>query len=184
MNPRMRLLLLFAIVLGVARFVLVPWLAGQDQTRERLQAVTRQLDRAQAVAAAGEGLLTREAELAAQVTRLAGRAPVAPPGGAYRLQVQRELRGAVGDVGLELSLFDWVLDGEEVAAGVAFGRVRLQMEGPLRRLAAAHVDIEAGMPHVKVREVDVLVRRGGVGPDSLALATLILDVYFQPGGVP
>ena len=73
-----------------------------------------------------------------------------------------------------------MLDGEIEAAGLLFGRVRLQLEGPLRNVAEAHVGIEAGLPHVFVRDLIVNVRRGGQ-LTSIATATLELDLYYRRG---
>ena len=91
--------------------------------------------------------------------------------------MQRELRTAVESAGLKVQLFEWVFDGESESAGLAFGRVRMQLEGTLREIAEAHVSIEAGFPHVFVRSLVVNLRtRGGV-----AGATIELDLYYQPG---
>ncbi len=97
------------------------------------------------------------------------------------MQVQRELRAAVESVGLKLNVFEWVLDGEIEAAGLVFGRVRLQLEGPLRNVAEAHVGIESGLPHVFVRNLIVNVRRGG-RQTGIANATLELDLYYRREG--
>lgn len=178
MNSRVRLLLGLAAILAVMRFVVVPWIDAQSGARDRLFAVTRQLDRAEAIVDAGSDLQARRDALAAVVRELAERAPVASPGSEYRVQVQRELRAAVESAGCQLKVFEWVLDGE--AAGMAFGRLRLQLEGPLRKVAQAHVDVEAGLPHVFVRDMSIVVRRGG-RLDTTANATLELDLFYRRG---
>lgn len=176
MNNRVRLLLGLAAALAVLRFVAVPWVESQASVHERLFAVTRQLDRAEAIVAAGSSLQARRDELDAVVRELAGRAPMANPGSEHRVLVQRELRAAVEAAGLELKVFEWVLDGTAEAAGLAFGRVRMQIEGPLRNVAQAHVDIEAGFPNVFIRDMSVNVRRG-----TVASATMQLDLFYRRG---
>ena len=180
MTSRVRLLLGLAAILVAMRFVVVPWTETQADMHDRLYAITRQLDRAEAIVDAGSELQARRDALAAIVRELAARAPMVNPGSEHRVQVQRELRAAVESVGLKLNVFEWVLDGEIEAAGLLFGRVRLQLEGPLRNVAAAHVGIEAGLPHVFVRDLIVNVRRGGQ-LTSNATATLELDLYYRRG---
>lgn len=180
MNSRVRLLLGLAATLAVLRFVAVPWVGSQAGVHDQLFAVTRQLDRAHAIVDAGSSLQVRRDTLESVVRELAERAPLANPGGEHRVQVQRELRAAVESAGLQLKVFEWVLDGEAEAAGLAFGRVRLQIEGPLRNVAQAHVDIEAGFPNVFVRDTSVSVRRGG-GLGTQASATMQLDLYYRRG---
>jgi len=179
-NSRIRLLLIFAATLAVLRFVVVPWVNAQAGTHERLFAVTRQLDRAAAIVDSGSDLQVRRDALDATVRQLAERAPLAEAGAQHRVQVQRELRALVESAGLELKSFEWVLDGEAEAAGISFGRVRLQLEGALRNVAEAHVGIEAGLPNVFIRDMTVNMRRGG-GRGSAANATLELDLYYRQG---
>ena len=181
MSSRVRLLLGLAAILAAMRFVVVPWTEAQADVHDRLYAITRQLDRAVAIVEAGSELQARRDALAAIVRTLAARAPLANPGSEHRVQIQRELRAAVESVGLKLNVFEWVLDGEIEAAGLLFGRVRLQLEGPLRNVAEAHVGIEAGLPNVFVRNVSVNVRRGG-RLTSIANATLELDLYYRREG--
>ena len=126
-------------------------LAGD--VHERLLAVTRQLDRAEAIVDAGSDLQARRDTLESVVLELAAKAPMANPGSEHRVLVQRELRATVESAGLELKVFEWVLDGEAERSGLAFGRLRLQIEGPLRDIAQAHVDIEAGFPNVFIRDI-------------------------------
>ncbi len=180
MNNRVRLMLSLAATLAVLRFVVVPWVGSQADVHDRLFAVTRQLDRAEAIVDAGSSLQERRDSLEAAVRDLAGRAPFVNPGSEHRVQVQRELRAAVESAGLELKVFEWVLDGEAEAAGLAIGRLRLQVEGPLRNVAEAHVGIEAGFPNVFIRDMNVSVRRGG-RLDTTASATLELDLYYRRG---
>jgi len=181
MSSRVRLLLGLAAILAAMRFVVVPWTEAQADMHDRLYAITRQLDRAAAIVDAGSELQARRDTLADVVRTLAERAPLANPGSEHRVQVQRELRAAVESVGLRLNVFEWVLDGEIEAAGLVFGRVRLQLEGPLRDVAEAHVSIEASLPHVFVRDLIVNVRRGGQ-LTSIANATLELDLYYRREG--
>ena len=179
MNSRVRILMGLAGALAIARFVLVPWLGAQGELYDRLYAVTRQLDRAEAVVVAGPDLQARRDDLARTVAELAARAPQAQSGSEHRVQVQRQLRAAVESAGLKVQLFEWVFDGESAPTGLAFGRVRMQLEGTLREIAEAHVMIEAGLPHVFVRSLAVKVRTRG----SAAGATVELDLYYQPGEV-
>ena len=177
---RVHLLLGLAAALAVLRLVVVPWVGSQAGVHDRLFAVTRQLDRAEAIVDAGSDLQARRDALETVVLELAARAPLATAGSEHRVQVQRELRAAVESAGLELKVFEWVLDGESEAAGLAFGRLRLQVEGPLKNVAEAHVGIEAGFPNVFIRDMSLSVRRGG-RLSSTASATMQLDLYYRRG---
>ena len=180
MSSRVRILFGLAGALAIARFVLVPWLGVQADMHDRLYAVTRQLDRAEAVVAAGPDLQARRDSLAATVAELVARAPQAESGSEHRVQVQRELRSVVESAGLKVQVFEWVFDGESEPSGLAFGRVRMQLEGTLRDVAEAHVTIEAGFPNVFVRSLAVNVRNRG-NLLGTAGATIELDFYYQPG---
>ena len=180
MNSRAKTLLGLAGALAIARFVLVPWRGAQTSMHDRLYAVTRQLDRAEAIVVAGPDLQARRDSLTATVADLLARAPQADPGSEHRVQVQRQLRTAVESAGLKVQLFEWVFDDESAPTGLAFGRVRMQLEGTLREFAEAHVTIEAGFTHVFVRSLAVNIRnrRSSAG---VAGATIELDLYYQPG---
>ena len=180
MSSRVRILFGLAGALAIARFVLVPWLGAQADMHDRLYAVTRQLDRAEAVVEAGPDLQARRDSLAATVVELVARAPLAESGSEHRVQVQRELRSVVESAGLKVQVFEWVFDGESEPSGLAFGRVRMQLEGTLRDVAEAHVTIEAGFPNVFVRSLAVNVRNRG-NLSGTAGATIELDIYYQPG---
>ncbi len=179
MTNRIRLLLGLALALAVMRFAVVPWVQAQAEVHDRLFAVTRQLDRAEAIAGAGPELAARREALAGTVRSLASRAPLAKPGSEHRLAVQREVRAAVESTGLELTVFEWVLDGQSEATGLAFGRLRLQVDGSLRQVAEAHVALEAGLPNIFVRELVVSLR--GSGMSGLASATFEVDLYYRTG---
>ena len=180
MTDRVRLMLGVVAVLAALRFIVVPWLGAQSDAYDRLFTVTRQLDRAEAVAGAGTELISLRDALDTSVDALASRAPLANPLNEFQLALQRQLRSVAEAEGLELSLFEWVLDDEAATAGLGYGRVRVQMDGVLSRLAAAHVEIEAGLPHVFVRDIRVFINRGGDFSNA-ARATFELDVYYRSG---
>ncbi len=173
-------MLAIVAVLALLRFVAVPWLDAQSTAHDRLFTVTRQLDRAEAVADAGTELVAQRNRLAETVEALADRAPRGVPLNEYRLTVQRQLAATADAQNLTLALFEWVLDDDIEGSDLAFGRVRVQLDGPMRRVAAAHVEIEAGMPNVFVRDVRISISRGGQWTTA-ARATFELDVVYRPG---
>ena len=179
MTDRVKIMLAVVGVLAALRFLVVPWFGSQATAHDRLFTVTRQLDRAEAVAEAGAELVSQRDALVATVDALASRAPVGVPLNEYRLTVQRQLQSAAEAQNLKLALFEWVLDEQVEGTGLAFGRVRVQLDGPMRRVAAAHVEIEAGMPNVFVRDVRVSISRGGRW-STAARATFELDVFYRP----
>jgi hypothetical protein len=50
----------------------------------------------------------------------------------------------------------------------------------MQRIAVGHVEIEAGLPNVFVRNIDLSISRGGSCSTS-ARATFELDVYYRLG---
>lgn len=180
MTERVRIMLIVVVALAALRFVVVPWFNSQTGTHDRLFAVTRQLDRAEAVAEAGTDLGSQRDQLGETVDELVSRVPLADPLNEYRIAVQRQLTSIAEAQNLKLALFEWVLDDISEGAGLGYGRVRVQFEGPLRRIAKGHVEIEAGLPNVFIRDIDVFISRGG-GFFTSARATFELDVYYRPG---
>jgi hypothetical protein len=179
-DQRARLLLGIAAVLAGLRFVVVPWIGSQDEARDQLQVLTQRLDRSEGVLQNRDAILSARDQLAAANEAARAHFPVAASVDAFRLDAQQGMAALAAANGLKLSLFDWLLDGAAGEAGLAFGRVRMQADGPPRDLARLHAALEAQLPHVAIREVQLSSARpvGGVGEGNPAL-TLVADVYFR-----
>ena len=180
MNDRRRMLLAIAATLAVARLVVVPWVEAQGAARERLQVLTQRLDRSAAVIGSREKVLAAREELRAATELALGPFPVADSVDAFRLDAQRQVAGIVESVGLQVSLFDWLLDGQVDKAGLRSGRIRLQVEGPVGDVARLHGELEGRLPFLAARDVQVNFQ--GMGPDLSevrASLTLVADLYYR-----
>ncbi|TVS19618.1 MAG: hypothetical protein EA417_00290 [Gammaproteobacteria bacterium] len=180
MSGRQQLLLGVLVLLAMLRLIIVPWVDAQVESADRLAALTMRLDRAAGLVAHRTGLARDEARIARQLDEILAPYPAPASVEALRLAVQRELAATLRAEGLELGLFEWLWEGREEAAGLSYGRVRLQTEGPLRDLARAHVALEHGVGPLRIREAEISMPREGRGPQSHGRASLVLDYYFQP----
>lgn len=179
-DRRTQLLLGVAAVLAGLRFIVVPWVDSQNDARDRLQVLTQRLDRSVGVAQNREAILAARQQLQEANAQAHERFPAAESVDAFRIQGQRRMAAVAAAAGLKLNLFEWLLDGQDPAAALAFGRVRLQVEGAPRDLARLHASLEGQLPHVAVREVQLTAPRGVAGPaDGKATLTLVADVFFR-----
>jgi hypothetical protein len=177
---RNRVLLLVALALAVLRFGVVPWVASQAEAHERLEVLTRRLDRSVGVVQNREAILEAQRDLRARTASLGERFPLVTNASGYRLESQQRIGALVAESGAKLALFDWVLDGRLPEAGLAFGRVRLQIEGPLRDVARAHAALEGGLPSLVVREANLnAMAPARAADETAATLTLVGDLLFR-----
>ena len=184
-SPRRRLLLGVVAVLALLRFAVVPWLDAQADARERLQVLTQRLDRSVGVVQNREAILSAAAALRASTADSRGRFPIAASAEAFRLDEQRRIGAVVAGAGLKLALFDWVLEGTVPDGGLAYGRVRFQVEGALRDVIRVHGELEGGLPNIAVREV--LLNLGMAttqANETSATMAVVADSFFRLQGPP
>jgi hypothetical protein len=185
-DSRTRWLLGLAAVLVVLRFVVMPWTQGQDERRQQLEVLTQRLDRSAGVVEDKQEILAAQVKLRAATQASRAIFPEVSDKEAFRLDAQRTLSAIASRGGVRVILFDWVMDGDAAPAGLAYGRVNANIQGPLDSLVAVHGQIEAEMPFAAVREVKLDF--GGSGASSLAPepATLqfVVDLFYRPAGAP
>jgi hypothetical protein len=179
-DVRAQWLLGIAGVLAVARLVVVPWVAAQNEQRQQLEVLTQRLDRSEGVTGNSEAILAARDALAKDAEAAFGVFPSAADDDP-RLSAQRRLTDLATRAGLTVTLFDWLVDGEVAEAGLAYSRASLRLEGPLDKLILMHGALEGSMPFVAVREFQVKARTAVAGPSPAAIsANLVLDVFFRP----
>lgn len=179
-SQRRRLLLGVAAVLALLRFAVVPWLDAQADARERLQVLTQRLDRSVGVVQNRDAILGAAAALRAATEAARGRFPTAVTAESFRLDDQRRIGAIVAGAGLKLALFDWVLEGAVPDGGLAYARIRFQVEGALSDVMRVHGDLEGGLPYMAVREMQLNLGSGAAGPDDTSAAlTVVADLYFR-----
>lgn len=185
-DSRIRWLLGLAAVLVVLRFVVMPWTQGQDERRQQLEVLTQRLDRSAGVVEDKQEILAAQVKLRAATQASRAIFPEVSDKEAFRLDAQRTLSGIASRGGVRVVLFDWVMDGEAAQAGLAYGRVNANIQGPLDSLVAVHGQIEAEMPFAAVREVKLDVGGGGASRLAPEPATLqfVVDLFYRPAGSP
>lgn len=182
MTDRRRALLLgFAAVLALLRFGVVPWIQAQGESRDRLQVLTQRLDRSVGVVRNRDAILAARDELGVAAEAARGRFPTAASPEAFRLDGQRRVGAIVSAAGLQLALFDWVLDGSVPDAGLGYGRIRFQVDGSLKDIARLHAELEGELPFLAVREMQLNLRGEAAALDDTPVSMiLVADLFFRP----
>lgn len=180
-ESRTRLLLGAAAALAVIRLFIVPWVSQQVEQRQQLEVLTQRLDRSQGVVGNKDAILAAQAKLEGQVQTAQQVFPAVVDQDRFRLDAQRKISEIATQGGLTVSVFDWLLNGDVEAAGLAFGRVSVQFEGPLDKVIAVHGELEGSLPFAAIREFSVRLRSAAAGPNQDAsTATIVMDLFYRP----
>jgi hypothetical protein len=173
-------LLGIAVLLAVVRFIALPWVHAQAEARERLQVLTQRLDRSVGLQQNREAILGARKTFETATASARRRFPAPRTAEAFHLESQRRIGALVTASGLQLALFDWLLDGRIEDAGLAYARTRFQVEGPLRDVVRVHGELEGNLPFMAVREVQLnLVNAAPRLDDTRATMTIVADLYFS-----
>ena len=179
-SSRYRWLVGIALLLGGLRLIFVPWMQWQSGQREQLQALTIKLDRSQNFMQNKATMQAVQKRLAQDVLTIGSQFPGAPNAEGFRLEAQREINAIALASGLKVTLFDWVLEGTVPDAGLAYGRARFKIQGPLRDIVRAHGLIEGNLRFAAVREFDLELQGSASGPTTDgATATFVADLYYR-----
>ena len=168
-----------ALLLAGLRFLLVPWIQSQSVQSERLQTLTAKLDRSQSLTGNSEAINRTHDRLVKDLESIRGRFLEAPDAQGFKLDAQRQINQIASSIGLKVALFDWLLDGTEDDAGLAYGRAKFRIEGSLRDVIRLHGEIEGQLRSAAVREFDLELQSPVSGPSlDGAAATLVVDLYY------
>ncbi len=185
MNPeRLRLLLSGAAFLAIIRLILVPWFDYQSGQRDVLLLLTTRLERFESLLRSQDAIFKDNKRLLAALDEARSVYPLTLSADAYRLASQQQLSAIAQECGVIVTLFDVVLDGTSDTPTVKFLRVRVNVEGPLNRIAKFHAEIEGGLPSVAVRGMTIgspafPVSNGG---DAQVQGSIVLDLHFFVDG--
>jgi hypothetical protein len=180
---RARVLLAAVGVLAAMRFLLVPWIAAQDERREQLQALTRRLDRSESVVHNRGAIASTRQVLEKQVDALRSRFPMPPGIDQFRLSEQRRIGDIVRQCGVTMQVFDWIVEGDQDAAKLRYGRARMTIEGTLADLIRAHGALEGSSPNAAIRELQLNLSSPADAPGGTrGTATLVVDLFFRGTG--
>jgi hypothetical protein len=179
-NARIRAMLIAVAVLAALRVLIVPWAGAQGEAHERLQVLTRRLDRSQGVVQAREAIGKAGTVLKTQGGVLEARFPTAPDPQAFKLEAQRDLERLARASSMEIKIFDVVAEGEIPKSGLSYARVRLAVYGTLRNAARLHAEIEGGLANSAIREWQATVANAGASSgDSPADVVVVADLFYR-----
>ncbi len=182
-SDRTRVLLILVAALALLRFGVVPWVRSQNDAHDQLDVLTNRLDRSLGVVNNKQPLQAALVRVRADVEALRGRYPSVPNAAQFRLDVQRKLGELAAARTVQLRSFDWQLDGTDADAGLAYGRVRVTIEGQLKDIIRMHGALEGELPYVVIRDLNLNVTKPAtVQLDVPATATVVLDVYYRTTG--
>lgn len=177
---RRRVLIGALVVLASLRFLILPWIDQQTESREQLEVLTKRLDRSTGVVL-NRGAITdalSRLEKANTVDRQLF--PQAVGAEAFRLDAQQRVTRIVDGQGLQIEVFDWILDGQPDASGLGFVRGRIFFKGDLRKLAFLIGSLEGELPNMVIREAlygfEYPVSGNG---EHRTQITLIADFHFR-----
>ena len=182
-DARIQWLLGVAGALAVVRFVVVPWVQAQNEQRQQLEVLTKRLDRSEGVLQNREAIVAARDALSRQSAASFAVFPEAVADDDSRLAAQQRITAMAAQAGLQVSLFDWLLDGDVEAAGLAYSRASIKMDGPLDRLILMHGDLESTMPFAAIREFELKLKSPAGGPTTdPASAVVVMDLCYRPKG--
>jgi len=177
---RGQILLVVAGALAFIRFGFLPFLEWQDAWRENLVVLTNRLDRSVGVVANREAITKAAADLEAVNAKLRARFPQSKDDDSFRLEAQKSITDLFVSQGATVSMFDWILDGEEPRSSLRYVRARIQAQGGNRALARALARLEGGYPNAVLIDVLGNAQLPAYGPtDGGTGLTLVADFYFR-----
>ena len=180
-DARIQWLLGVAGALAVVRFAVVPWVQAQNEQRQQLEVLTKRLDRSEGVIQNRDAIVAARDALAQQSEASFAAFPLAIGDDESRLVAQQRITAMAAQAGLQVSLFDWLLDGDVEAAGLAYSRASIKMDGPLDRLILMHGDLESALPFAAVREFELKLKSPAGGPTTdPASVVMVLDLFYRP----
>jgi hypothetical protein len=182
-TDRTRLLLIVVGVLLLLRFGVVPWVRSQNEAHDQLEVLTNRLDRSLGVVNNRQPLQAALTRVRADVETLRKRYPAVPNSSQFRLEVQRKLGDVAAANSVQLRTFDWQVDGDVPAAGLAYGHVRVTVEGPLKNVVRLHGSLEGELPYIAVRDLNMNFTSASTADAQVTTtASFVIDVYFRKSG--
>jgi hypothetical protein len=153
MSVRQKTLLVIASVLLAIRYVAVPLLDWQANTRDELVVTTQRLERARDLMENRAAVESSLRQMDKSVATLRGRFPTKADSDSARLDFQREINDVLVSKGLTARVFDWIVETPVEGTNLYSLRARLSISGSMRALANAGAAVESRIPHAEIREL-------------------------------
>jgi hypothetical protein len=173
-----------AAALAAIRFLIVPWIDWQSEQHDALAVLTQRLDRAAGVVENRVAIDKAVVEVEKSVNALRTRFPAEVDVETFRLTSQQQISSISQEFGLNVRLFEWMLDGEAAGGRLQYSRARVQLEGGARALSKGQTALETRLSHLVVREANLTFRSPSGGPDDQGgNLSLVVDLYRRPVSV-
>ena len=177
---RRRFLVGVLLSLLAVKFAIMPWIESQSDSRERLDVLTKRLDRSVGVVLNRSAITSSAAALEKANRTERAKFPEATRVETFRLWAQQRVTGFVQAQALQLEAFDWILDQEPGGGGLGFIRGRITIRGDMRNAASLLGNLEGSLPNMVVREVSFTLEPPARGPNDVRVVmTLVADYYFR-----
>ncbi len=174
---RNKLLIFVLGLLLVVRFVLVPWLEWQDEQALKLQTLTKQLVRSEALLGAREEVLNQSTTATLRADELkTGLTKTSDPA-QYRVEFQQELQSKLDNIKVQLSSFEWMNDQPLGVFALTRGRINLRLQGSLADIVQAHAMLELDYPGVQIRDLRASLQ-GSINTFSTVELQLMLEMDY------
>ncbi|WP_134053933.1 hypothetical protein [Rheinheimera aquimaris] len=171
------LLLTILAILVLARFVLVPLQQQQQAQYQQLDALTKRLQRSEALLQQKQKLELLQTEQQQYLDQLLQPFPVAANSSQYRLQLQQQLQKLATAQGASVTFFDWLSDTPLQVFNLQRSRVSLRVKGTAANVMLLHTQIEQQFPHFMFRDIKASWR-GVLNQQSEIELTLLFEADY------
>lgn len=172
------LMLGIVALLVFLRFVLVPWQAYQEELHQQLDALSKRLQRSEALLSQQQQLNESQAQLQQQLTTLLQPFPAVEAAAQYRLQLQQQLQQLAAEHQVSVTFFDWLSDTPLNVFNLQRARINLRLQGNAASVMAVHLLLEQRYTHFIIRDLRGSWR-GAISPDSQVEFTLLIEADYR-----
>lgn len=186
MDPARRNILVgLALALAAVRFLVLPWIEAQGDSREQLEVLTNRLDRSTGVVMNRGAITEALARLEKSNAGDRSRFPQSESAESFRLESQQKVTGIITTKNLQIDVFDWILDGPVDPTGLGFVRGRVFLKGDARALGLMLGALEGELPNMVVREaIFGFENRVFSKGEYRANMTLVADFHYRKVPTP
>lgn len=148
--------LLLLVVLAFLRFAVVPFLDYQAQSKEQLELLTQQLDKAEQLMNSKEQLQQVKLATEQQFNQLREVFFKDENSAQFRLSQQQFMQQQLLAFNAEVSFFDWLGQKQLADGQIEVHQARIIVEGDFTDLMRSYTEVVAALPTLRVTEFELL----------------------------
>lgn len=175
------LLLGLIAVLAFIRFAVLPWHDYQQSQYQQLAAVSKRLQRSEALLQQQQQLLQWQQQQQQQLDALLAPYPLVSSAADYRLQLQQQLQQLSAGNNVSVTYFDWLSDTPLEVFDLIRGRMSLRLQGPAGNIMQVHSQLEQQFSHFILRDIKGSWR-GELSPQSDIELSLLIEADYRLQG--